>query len=211
MILKGDKAMNEKFFNLDDEKKERIINAAMEEFTSSGYDKASTNNIVKNACISKGLLFHYFGSKKKLYIFLYSYGLDIINNKFKDNINFDERDILKLFKELIYVKMELLRTYPNLFDFFISCYLEKSEEIIQLIQDNNKNVIYNKIYNNIDYTLFKDGLDIQKTINIMKWTLEQYSNEYINKIKALGKELNPDEITKDINGYIEIFKTCFYK
>lgn len=57
------------------EKQARIINAAMKEFVKSGYDKASTNKIVKEANISKGSLFNYFHSKKELYLYLIEYGV----------------------------------------------------------------------------------------------------------------------------------------
>ena len=45
---------------MDEEKKQKIINASIEEF-SKGYSLASTNEIVRKAGVSKGLLFHYFG------------------------------------------------------------------------------------------------------------------------------------------------------
>ena len=40
-----------KFNNLKLEKQEQIINAAIKEFVQSGFDKASTNEIVKRANI----------------------------------------------------------------------------------------------------------------------------------------------------------------
>ena len=65
--------MNEKFFDLKKEKQDRIINASFEIFSENGYLHASTDDIVKKAEISKGLLFHYFISKIGLYTFLYDY------------------------------------------------------------------------------------------------------------------------------------------
>ena len=56
--------MEKIFKNIDIEKRDRIINSALEEFSKNRFEKASTNNIVKNANISKGLLFHYFANKK---------------------------------------------------------------------------------------------------------------------------------------------------
>ena len=65
--------MNERFFELKKEKQDRMINAALYVFAERGYYHASTDEIVKAANISKGLLFHYFGSKIGLYAFLYDY------------------------------------------------------------------------------------------------------------------------------------------
>ena len=56
--------MTSKFLNLHKEKQQRILNAALNEFANKGFDRASTNEIVKSAGISKGLLFHYFNNKK---------------------------------------------------------------------------------------------------------------------------------------------------
>ncbi|KZL90506.1 TetR/AcrR family transcriptional regulator [Clostridium magnum] len=65
--------MIDKFESLPQEKKKRILDACIEEFALNGYDKASTNSIVKKAGISKGLLFHYFGSKKTLFLYVFDY------------------------------------------------------------------------------------------------------------------------------------------
>ena len=67
--------MNEKFFDLQREKQDRIINAALKIFAQNGYKHASTDVIVKEAGISKGLLFHYFSSKSGLYSFLFDYSV----------------------------------------------------------------------------------------------------------------------------------------
>ena len=42
------------FFNLPDEKREVIINVAVDEFAEYGLENASTNRIVANSGISKG-------------------------------------------------------------------------------------------------------------------------------------------------------------
>ena len=47
--------------------KERILQAAMEEFGANGYAGATLNNICKTG-ISKGLLYHNFSSKNELYL-----------------------------------------------------------------------------------------------------------------------------------------------
>ncbi|MGE5654611.1 MAG: TetR/AcrR family transcriptional regulator [Bacillota bacterium] len=60
----------EQFTALPEEKRRKIIDAAMVEFIEHGYDAASTNRIIDRAGISKGVLFKYFGSKEGLYLFL---------------------------------------------------------------------------------------------------------------------------------------------
>lgn len=58
------------FLNLDEEKRKRILTAALEEFCAQPYDSASLNRIVAQAGIPKGSLYQYFEDKKDLYFFL---------------------------------------------------------------------------------------------------------------------------------------------
>lgn len=48
--------------------KERIMCAAMDEFSLKSYDAASLNAICNEHGIAKGLIYHYFGSKDDLYL-----------------------------------------------------------------------------------------------------------------------------------------------
>lgn len=54
------------YYNLSDEKKQRIINAVMNEIDGKSYDEISINKIVKRAEISRGSFYQYFDDKKDL-------------------------------------------------------------------------------------------------------------------------------------------------
>jgi TetR/AcrR family transcriptional regulator len=55
------------FRNLSLEKREKVLNAAIDEFATKGYSQASMNSLVKLAGISKGSLFLYFRTKGDLF------------------------------------------------------------------------------------------------------------------------------------------------
>lgn len=65
--------MNEKFWSLKKEKQDSMINGSLKVFALNGFKHASTDEIVAEAGISKGLLFHYFYNKVGLYEFLAEY------------------------------------------------------------------------------------------------------------------------------------------
>jgi len=50
-----------------EERRRRVLAAAVEEFARSSYAGASTNRIAQRARVAKGLIFHHFGSKQALY------------------------------------------------------------------------------------------------------------------------------------------------
>src|ERR1041384_8406781 len=65
------------FLNLPTEKREAIMNAAVEEFAEYGLENASTNRIVKNSGIAKGSFYQYFDDKQDVFMHL----LDVIEQK----------------------------------------------------------------------------------------------------------------------------------
>lgn len=55
------------FFNLPEEKRQKIVEAAMLEFEEHSFDSASINQIISTAQISKGSFYQYFEDKRDLF------------------------------------------------------------------------------------------------------------------------------------------------
>ncbi|MFW6182334.1 MAG: TetR/AcrR family transcriptional regulator [Chloroflexota bacterium] len=58
------------FFNLPAEKREGILDVAIEEFAQNDYSNVSISEIVKRAGIAKGSFYQYFEDKEDLYAYL---------------------------------------------------------------------------------------------------------------------------------------------
>ncbi len=116
--------MNEKFWDLKIDKQNRIINAALKIFARSGFQHASTDEIVSEADISKGLLFHYFISKAGLYEFLIEYStryqLLEISSRTKDcpALFYD------LLKHFVEIDAAVMDQYPHMPIFWERAYKE---------------------------------------------------------------------------------------
>ena len=104
--------MNGKFFDLKKEKQDRMINAALKIFAQNGYRHASTDDIVREAAISKGLLFHYFGSKLGTYTFVYDYSVRYMVLELKAAVSATEADPFEIWKQIEQAKLQALRRYP---------------------------------------------------------------------------------------------------
>lgn len=207
--------MFSKFLNLDQEKQHRIINAAIKEFAQKGYDKASTNEIVKEAGISKGLLFHYFQNKKQLYLFLFEYCYELIADEFYKKINLAESDFFTRIRQSIKIKMDLLTQYPDLFDFIQIAMMEDSTEIKVEMEKKKKELLdlnFGKIYEGIDFSKFRDDVDIQKILKIITWTFEKMSDEELYKAKMQpDHKIDYQKVSREAEEYFEVLIKCFYK
>jgi len=85
--------MTELFGRIPEEKRERVIRTAMEEFASRGYENANTNRIAEKAGISVGSLYKYFASKEDLFLTAVKYCAQTLKTAL-DGILQDEEDIL---------------------------------------------------------------------------------------------------------------------
>ncbi|MEH7095887.1 TetR/AcrR family transcriptional regulator [Neobacillus vireti] len=207
--------MFSKFFNLETEKQDRIINAAVKEFAQKGYDKASTNEIVKEAEISKGLLFHYFKNKKQLFLFLFDHCIQIITDDFYKKVDFTETDFFKRIRNAVLIKMDLLAKYPDIFKFIEEAYMDDAADIRTEISKKVKalnQINFGKIYEGIDLSKFRDDIDIGKILKIITWTFEKLSEEELNKAKLTSNhELDYSAIQLEAEQYFEVLTRVFYK
>jgi AcrR family transcriptional regulator len=212
---KGAASMFSKFLNLDMEKQDRIINAAMKEFAQKGFDKASTNEIVKEAEISKGLLFHYFQNKKQLFLFLFDHCIDAITEEFYKKMDFAEKDFFERMRQAVIIKVDLLHKYPDIFKFVQEAYLENSPEIKAELEKKIKemsDINIGKVYEGIDISKFRDDMDLKKILKIITWIFEKIGEDEIQKAKlSPSHEFDYEKIQLIVEEYFEILTKAFYK
>ncbi|WP_148132675.1 TetR/AcrR family transcriptional regulator [Candidatus Formimonas warabiya] len=200
-----------KFYSLEPEKRERIINAALKEFARNGYEKASTNEIIKEADISKGSLFNYFNSKRELYLFLFEYVNEIIDKIYAE-MDWHETDLFERMKQIGLIKFKIMRQYPQAFDFLKNSPKENAPEVKSEIETIGKKLIENGLetgYKNIDLTKFRDDMDRKKMMDIITWTIMSFAEQQISKVGSF-EDLSMD-LLREWDEYFDILKRCFYK
>lgn len=130
------------FYNLPEEKKQRIINAVMTEFSSSETGKININRIIKAANISRGSFYQYFDDKVDL--------VEVLAKKFI------EHSLNELNKTQKSCDNDIFDTYENLFDIITNFTRDKQKKLIL------KNLLKNLRANDdliSDYMLYRfDGL-----------------------------------------------------
>jgi len=211
LVRKGVILINSIFNSLNSEKQELIINAAIKEFVKSGFEKASTNEIVKESKISKGSLFNYFNSKKNLYLYLIEYVVQIVE-KIYEQIDLNETDIFKRIEKLGLKKLHIQRRFPQVFDFLTSLTYEESDEVKDDIKHKVNFIVdegLGKLYENIDYSKFREGIDIQKAIDILNWTMFGFAERAVNQLNTF--EEVGEQYIKEWESYSKILKYSFYK
>jgi TetR/AcrR family transcriptional regulator len=195
------------FNKLPHEKQSAILNAAYTLFAKNGYDKTSMGNIASAAGIPKASLFYYFGTKKKLYLYIYDFSIDTVGNAVAEEWVHISDDFFECIKQAQIIKLKVISKYTGILDFLLTCANETSpdiqNEIVKSKRRKNEKV-FSILFQKVNWNKFKVGLEPKMIMNFLTWATDGYIRESINH-KSI------DEMLKEMSDYMELLKIAFYK
>lgn len=202
-----------KIMMMEEEKRKKIIAVSLKEFTK-GYDAANMDHLTNKAGISKGLIFHYFGSKKGLFLFLLKYCAKIMDEEYSKVI-LKDRDFLENIRIVGNLAMEMSYRFPDVYAFIGKAVFSINQVFPQgapkdLPNSNQK--LLEKIMRISDKSLFRDDISNDKAQNIALWTLRGFSDsllKYGNNVEDYQK--NYDVVMKEFEAYMDALKKLLYK
>lgn len=199
-------SMNEKFFDLKKDKQDRMINAALKVFALNGYQHASTDDMVAEARISKGLLFHYFVNKLGLYTFLYDYSVRYMLLELSGCAG-EETDFFELVRRMEGAKLKVLRNYPYMQEFLDSIRYEDAEEVLCVGKEkwDRLEALREGILAKADLSLFRPEVDIDRLKRMLDYTIRGIMTESFH-----ADMFQPEKINEEINSYLLMLKKIAY-
>ena len=201
--------MNEKFYNLPEEKQQKIINAGYRIFSQNSYRKSPVSEIAAEAGISKSLLFHYFKNKKELYLFLWDTCGQVTIESLEKYGCYEPGDLFEMMLRGLKAKMEIMRRYPDLGAFVIKAFYEKNPEISQLIQERYRKLLTYRadaMLTQLDPSDFVEGLDLSMMYQEMYLASEGYLWEKVQK-----GNVDCDEMERDFMKMIDFWKSIYLR
>ncbi|MDF9409606.1 TetR/AcrR family transcriptional regulator [Pelotomaculum isophthalicicum JI] len=207
--------MYNSFKKLHAEKRDLILQISMEEFAEKGYHKASTDTITQRAGISKGILFHYFKSKKGLFLYLVEHTRDLLEKKVMSEIEIlEEGDYFERIKKMMIIKYKVALNYPTETEFAARALLtppaEAADEIAALnakyMEKYKEKLMQDFLYDKKLLEKLPLRVDPEKVIKASAFILEQVGAKYIEKYKSQGMYGNFDEFLEELEFFNDIIK-----
>lgn len=204
------------FNGLPEEKRRKIIDACVEEFACNGYEKASTNAIINRAGISKGILFHYFGNKKNLYLYIFDYAADHLMKRFYSADIAHTPDIFERY--MVWGKRKIRMAYdePLIYRMIVKAVLDPPDELKEEIQER-----YERFYReglafflkDMDTSKFRKDINVDRAIELLALTVEALGNKHIRMFKSepdKGME-EMERIMDEVGQCLDILKHGIYE
>jgi TetR/AcrR family transcriptional regulator len=185
------------FYNLSDEKKSRIFDAALQEFSVRTFSQASLNQIIKNADIPKGSFYQYFDSKEDLYLYLMEVPskekLEILCRVKEMNPN---ADVFEVIMQTTKVFLEQGEAKPGYAEAAMLMELDNSEFIVK-IRNSSTEKFVKILERDKELGRFKPEVDSELVINMIStFNLNEYFRNGSDKERYL----------KNLDGAIKIIR-----
>ena len=191
------------FENLPEEKRLSILNACILCFGRSGYAKTSISDIAKKAGISKPAVFHYFGTKQDLFLYLIKY----VRKELEAVLVEGTEDYFESLELYLKIQFQLISKHPGMYEFMRLANepeeIEGFEAIDQFMSEYTENDI-GKVFAHVDWSKFHDNLDQSTILNMTTWV----GNGCLTQLE---KTTPPDEMFTELTRYLTILKTSLYK
>lgn len=207
----GEAILLEKFLSLPPEKQKAIVDAALAVFGASGYKKTSVNDIAVAAGISKAMVFHYFGTKKALYLYLTEECGRTLMQEETEKIDKSATDFFDRVILATDIKISMMKKHPAILSFLNSAYFETDPEVKGELQDfftadKGENFRQRLVFDGMDASKFKDGVDPALVMKML--TLIGYG--YMNA-SPLKTQLDLDAVGSEFKACVSLLRSNLYK
>lgn len=145
--------MKKAYYQIEQEKRNRIEMAARKVFSESPYEAASLNQIVKEAGISKGGMFKYIDGKEMLYMHIIHQSLEKLSEHSCEIDYGDETDYIERIKLHIEWNYEYYFIYTEDYALLSMVFTDTSSSVFEQVMSIRQK------YVELDRTLLLDDLD----------------------------------------------------
>ena len=211
------------FFNLPEEKRNKIINISLLEFAQHSYRAASVSRIVEKAGIAKGSMYQYFKNKKGLYLYLIDFTTNRKLSYIDRHLDSSIEDFYILYKQMIFlaVKYDLGNLGKSLFTYNALHNRSDKEmrEIAMSMKEKKRNFLKKYVITARERGQIRKDVDVDLItciINQIGMNLDAYMSikfnfTYINLIEKgiLKLPISDKKLASIIDELIEIFKDGF--
>ncbi|WP_164779814.1 TetR/AcrR family transcriptional regulator [Paenibacillus kobensis] len=216
--------MYEAFEKLPEEKKASILSSCLEEFSEHGYDQASTDAITSRAGISKGILFHYFKSKKNVYLYLLRHVSDMLTGKVLASIgDAPKDDFFERIKALAATKLVIGFQYERESKFLIHAFARPAKSVQQEVQQFYKANIEAheragtmvRVYDVhlLHPSKLRDGVTPERVVQMVTLFMESFTNQVLASYRTGDEEVMERTVywTNELTAYLDLMKHGAYR
>ncbi|MDD6468049.1 MAG: TetR/AcrR family transcriptional regulator [Erysipelotrichaceae bacterium] len=113
--------------------RQKILDAALHEFSTRGYEGASLNNACTEFNVSKGIIYHYFKDKDEIYLQCVKMCFESLTQYLLEQSKGWKQDLM--IYEYFDKRMEFFTKYPNYYGIFVGLLIQPPKNLVERIDE----------------------------------------------------------------------------
>lgn len=202
------------FLQLDEEKRERVLGAAINEFADKNYHNASMNVVVKAAGISKGALFKYFKNKAGLFAFVYRMALGRVKDYLRQvRDESADQDFFSRLEKVMLAGLDFIHHHPGLAAIYYRILFTGDspykQEIVAEVQRESLEFIESLIKKGIERGDLRSDLDSRISAFMVEAVIDRFVHAHHAQFRAQhrsGNRVPHMDLTREIHEILKILK-----
>jgi len=153
------------------------------------------------------MVFHYFGSKKSLYMYLLDYCGRLLTSEMEDGFDPDIVDLFDKIKMLTLIKISAIKKHPGILSFLYNAYSEADPEVAVDVRKAASEGIagtWGMTLENIDLSRFRNPEAPELLTKFLTWAGEGAAKDW-----AAGDDI--DARLAEFIACIDLLKENFYR
>jgi AcrR family transcriptional regulator len=167
------------FLGLSEEKRSRVVDAAVSEFSDKGYHRASINAMVGRLGIAKGSIFQYFKNKERLFLFVFEHALAVVKSNLAEvrDMSAEEPFFERLRSSLI-AGVRFVEEHPRLYNIYLRIMFEGGipfrEELVEKVRRLSAKYLGSLVARGIERGEIRNDLNIETQTFILDALFDRF-------------------------------------
>ena len=175
--------LRQTFKNLESEKRERIIETAVDEFASHGFRQASVNRMVQRLGIAKGSIFQYFGTKEGLFQVVFHYAVELVRRALRQvKQETAESDFFERIRRSLIAGVAFIDRHPKVYKIYLKMVFQEDfplrAEFLQQVHLFSSEYLRPVVESGIARGDLRSDLDIEATVFFLDALMDRFLQAY---------------------------------
>jgi len=200
------------FNKLDEVKKSKIMDVAVDEFSRHGFRQASVNRMVERIGIAKGSLFQYFGSKEGLFRVIFNYAVELVRQSLRQvKRETSSADFFERIKESMLAGIRFIERHPRVYRIYLKMIFQEDfplrTEFLQQVHLFSAEYLRPVVEAGIARGDIRADTDIEMAVFMLDALMDRFLQAYCVPFLDAGAgiyEAPRDELERKVDEFIKL-------
>lgn len=197
---------------LEPERRDALLNAALDEFAARGYAAASTNVIARKAGMSKPLMFHYVGSKRELFLVVREFFYEVLVRDYVEKMDCGTCDVIARLRQSFLLQIALVSRYPSILALETLSAPTGDQGLDRELAEQGAawSSACVPLFDGVNETLFRTDLCEGVGMRLVRWAAEGFAAHLLEAAQGEGG-LDVERVSAEVEGFAADLRRALYR